>query len=146
MRLVRTVKSQEIFVVRLPFTCDLLSELTRFCRERGIRLGHLSGLGAVRRAVIAYYDQSKRQYENRVLNEPMEIISLLGNISMKEEQPFVHAHIALARRDGSVIGGHLCEGTEVFAGECVIEAFAGDDLVRAPDPDTGLQLWKFPNP
>lgn len=144
MRIVQIVKSQNILVVRLPFACDLLSELTGFCRDRGIRLGSLSGLGAVRRATIAYYDQSKRQYEKLVLDEPMEILSLLGNISIKEEQPFVHAHIVLARRDGSTVGGHLCDGTEVFAGECVIEVFAGNDLVRAPDPETGLHLWESP--
>lgn len=129
------------YVVRLPFGCDLLEALTAICNERDIRLGRISGIGAVRRANIAYYDQRARQYLSLSIDEPHEIVSLTGNISLKEGAPFVHAHVVLANKNGEAIGGHLNSGTEVFACECVIEAFRGPSLERRYDEQTGLSLW-----
>jgi predicted DNA-binding protein with PD1-like motif len=146
MKLVNPVDPVQRYMVRLPFGCDLLAELSSFCEQQNIRLGRISGIGAVRRATIAYYDQAARRYGERHFTEPMELLSLVGNISLKDAKPFVHAHIILGTHEGRAIGGHLCAGTEVFAGECIIEAFRGPDLVRQPDAETGLSLWVPPAP
>ncbi len=142
MKVIRPVEKTQSYIVSLAHGDDLLSELNAFCSRTGIRMGRLSGIGAVRRATIAYYDQAQHQYGTRSLDEPMEILALNGNISIKDGRPFVHAHIVLGRPNGEALGGHLCEGTEVFAAECVIEAAEGEDLVREPDAQTGLSLWR----
>ena len=72
----------------------------------------------------------------------MEILSLIGNISLKDDKPFVHAHITLADQEGRAWGGHLAEGTKVFAGEFVIQEYLTEKpLVRHLDEETGLFLW-----
>jgi len=72
----------------------------------------------------------------------MEITKLTGNVSLKDGQPMVHAHITLADEQGQAFGGHLAEGTRIFACEVIIEAYAGDIFERTWDETTGLSLWE----
>ena len=71
----------------------------------------------------------------------MEITNLKGNISVKDGNPFVHAHITLADKSGKCYGGHLAPGTVVFACEFLIEALDGPVFERCLDEKTGLPLW-----
>ena len=75
------------------------------------------------------------------LNEPLEISSLIGNISLKDGQPFVHAHVILSNARGKTWGGHLASGTIVFACEYTVEVFGGMEFTRLHDEGTGLHLW-----
>lgn len=142
MKLAIETTPQSVHIVRLPFGSDLLQELTRYCREQKIQLAVLSGLGAVSRARIAFYDQQTRAYVERNLDGPYEILALTGNVSVKDGESFVHAHAVLGDDQGRSVGGHLLEGTIVFACECALFVLAGPALVRKPDPETGLSLWE----
>lgn len=135
------IKPSRSFLLRLPYDCDLLQELNRVCSENRVTLGRLEAIGAVRSAQIGFYDQINRSYEFTTIARPLEIVKLTGNISLKDGKPFVHAHIALADRDGSMYGGHLAEGTVVFACECLIQSFDGPPFERKADTQTGLSLW-----
>jgi len=131
-----------IFMERLPHDGDLLKVLTAFCRERGVRAGYLSVIGAVKRGVFSCYEQRQQIYETVILDEDLEITHCQGNVSLLDGQPFVHAHISFARANGETLAGHLMEGTVLFAGELVLREFLGPDRVREKDPVTGLNLWK----
>ncbi len=37
----------------------------------------------------------------------MEVVSLIGNVAMREGEPFAHIHLGLGRSDLTVIGGHF---------------------------------------
>ena len=131
-----------IYMERLPHDGDLLKVLTAFCRERGVRAGYLSVIGAVKRGVFSCYEQRQQIYETVILGEDLEITHCQGNVSLLDGQPFVHAHISFARANGETLAGHLMEGTVLFAGELVLREFLGPDRVREKDPVTGLNLWK----
>ena len=121
---------------------DLYDSILRVAQENRVRVGRVTGMGAVQRAQLAYYDQQAMKYCNRGFNEAMEIVSLYGNISMKEGRPFAHVHVVLSNERGECKGGHLLPGaTPVFACEVMIEEFAGPEPVRNADPTTGLALW-----
>ncbi len=122
---------------------DLLKEITKICQERNIHLGSIEAIGAVQKASIAFYNQTKRDYVIMTINEPLEMTSLTGNISIKDGKPFVHAHVTLADSTGNVYGGHLAPGTIVFACEFIIKTFDGLMLERRFDEDTGLSLWSL---
>jgi len=121
----------------------LLDEITRICREERVRLGWVEALGAVSRARIAYYDQKAREYRFIDMQKDLEITKLVGNVSLKDGEPMVHAHVTLADKDGGAYGGHLSPGTVVFACEFIIQAFDGPMLTRSYDAETGLQLWSM---
>jgi predicted DNA-binding protein with PD1-like motif len=121
---------------------DLLGALTSCAREHGISLGEVQAIGAVSQARVGYYDQAERKYYYLDLNNPREILSLTGNISLKDGEPMVHAHITLSGDDGRAVGGHLAEGTLAFACEFAIQEYrSATPLVRQLDEPTGLWLW-----
>ena len=127
---------------RLAKGDDLLAAFAKICEENGIQLGELQAIGAVTQARVGYYDQFARKYMFLSFPEPQEILSLVGNISIKDNQPFVHAHLTLADQEGRAVGGHLAEGTLVFACEFWIQEYtSGKSLVRHHDEETGLFLW-----
>lgn len=141
MKMFEQVRSDRIYMGRLDFGCDLLEALTRVCMEQNIILGRLEAIGAVQSAHIGFYDQKSREYRIDVLDRPMEITQLTGNISLKDGKSFIHAHISLVDREGKAHGGHLSPGTIIFACEFVIESFDGPKFDRIFDPETGLPLW-----
>ncbi len=134
-------KTGRVFVGRLAHGADLLAELTRIAAERGVSAGRVEVIGAVKKARAGYYDQEKKQYGFRDFDEPLEILALIGNVSLKDGAPFVHAHVTLGDEEGRAFGGHLAEGTVVFAAEFRMEELPGAKLNRVPDETTGLALW-----
>ena len=140
--LVREVKIEKTYAGRLPCGGDLLEEIRKLCKEKNIRFGAFEALGAVQSAKIAFYDQKKRAYREISLPEPMEIASLIANISEKDGEIFIHAHITLAKENGSAFGGHLIPGTVILACEFVARQFDGPVPTRHLDEETGLSLWK----
>ncbi len=139
----RPVRAGNIFMGKLSHGCDLLEELTRICREKGIRLGRIEAIGAVQKARIGFYDQKNKVYDYLIFDQPLELAKLAGNISLKDGNPFVHAHVTLADEAGKSYGGHLATGTIVFACEFIIEVFEGPAFDRGLDEETGLQLWSL---
>jgi predicted DNA-binding protein with PD1-like motif len=127
---------------RLAKGDDLLAALEHCCRANGITLGEVRALGAVSRARVGYYDQAQRQYLYVELAQPLEILALVGNISLRDGQAMVHAHVTLGDRKGRAWGGHLAEGTVVFACEFMLQEYRAEAaLERQFDQETGLFLW-----
>jgi predicted DNA-binding protein with PD1-like motif len=130
-----------IHVVRLNTGEDLLDGITGFAVEAGITAAWLTYLGAVSRAALRYYDQDERVYVDFDVDEHLEVLSGVGNVSLLDGKPFVHTHAAFADEDGKAWGGHLNSGTTVWALEIRIQELIGDALVREPDDCTSLSLW-----
>lgn len=133
---------KNVLIGRLEHGSDLLDELQKICIEQKIMLGRIQGIGAVQRARLAWYDQEKKIYHYTDLEKHLEIVSLSGNISLKEGKPFVHAHIVLSDGNFQSFGGHLAQGTLVFACEITIDVLQDALLERALDNTTQLYLWK----
>lgn len=130
------------FIGRFKVNRDLLGELTKLSKEEGIKLGVFSVIGALTCAKLGYYDQQAKKYIECVnLDKKLEIASCIGNISLKDGEIFVHAHITLADHEGRTYGGHLMPGAMIFAAEYHIKELTGAKLERKYDPETGLMLW-----
>ena len=129
------------FVGRLDTGSDLVVEIERFCTEQGVLAGQVTVIGAVRRARYAYYEQDDHRYRELESDTHHEIVGFTGNISLRDDRPFLHAHATFADADGATVGGHLLKGCEVFAAEVMIRELAGVSLVRTHDDETGLALW-----
>jgi len=129
------------FVGRLETGSDLVVEIERFCAEQGVMAAQVVVIGAVRRARYAYYEQDDHRYRELETDTHHEIVGFTGNISLRDDRPFLHAHGTFADASGTCVGGHLLRGCEVFAAEIMIREIAGVELVRMPDASTGLALW-----
>ena len=145
MAIMKKIKSNRLFLGKLNHGSDLLEEITAICQKEDIRLGRIEALGAVKQACLGFYNQQSREYQFLEFNQPLEITSLVGNVSLKEGDPIVHAHITLADEAGRAYGGHLAPGTIVFACELFLEVLEGPPFERGFDHETGLPLWTMSN-
>jgi predicted DNA-binding protein with PD1-like motif len=133
-------------VARLAFGDDLLAAVGRLAEEHGVTVGEFRAIGALQRGALSFYDQAppdprQRTYVSLPLNEPLEIVSLLGTVSRRDGATAVHAHACLADQRGRCYGGHVAEGCVAFACEVVLDELAGAPLERVYDETTGLALW-----
>jgi predicted DNA-binding protein with PD1-like motif len=89
--------------------------------------------------VIGFYDLERKAYDRIPVAEETEVLALLGNLTVTDEGPRVHAHVTLGRRDGSTLGGHLLEGRAGATLEIFVLGVPGE-LRRTHDRDVGLPL------
>ncbi len=129
------------FVGRLETGDDLVEEIERICADQDIRAAWVSVIGAVRQAAFAYYKQEEHRYMELKSDGHHEISGFIGNISIRDGVPFLHAHATFCASSGVAVGGHLLKGCEVFVAEMTIREMTGVVLERTPDEATGLALW-----
>jgi len=139
----KSVLIERRFMGRFPYGKDLLEEINKVIASENIRSGEIRIIGAVSKAVFGYYDVQSKNYIYISKDEHMEILNATGNISVKDGKPFAHVHITLADKNGNAFGGHLMEGTIIFAAEFVITDYGDNNLERFYDETTGLQLWNI---
>ena len=131
-----------VHILKPEYGSDLLRELNDFVHAQGINLAWFSGLGAVSRATIRYYDQVRQDWVDIEHDRRLEVAGMLGNVSLLDGEPIVHAHITLADGQGRCFGGHLGPNTLVFNMEILLTSLsAGKSVVRKMDAQTGLTVW-----
>jgi len=128
-------------ILKPPFGSDLLRELQDYVLAENINLAWLSGVGAVSKANIRYYDQPKQQWIENQFDQRLEVAGMWGNVSLLNGEPIVHVHIVVADEKGHAYGGHLADGTLVFNLEILLTVLSGPPVIRKMDPETGLTLW-----
>ncbi|KXA95825.1 hypothetical protein AKJ65_00490 [candidate division MSBL1 archaeon SCGC-AAA259E19] len=139
----RTTFNLDKFVIaRAEHGEDLIRFIERVAEKRDIKAGTFTAIGALKKATLGFYNQNSHEYQELKIDRPREMVSCIGNISLKEGKPFVHAHVVLADDNGQTIGGHLVEGT-VFASEIHLKILEGPKLERKHDEKTDLSLWKY---
>jgi len=131
------------FVGRLPHGKDLITSIEDFCKASSIQMATFSVIGAVSSATLGAYDQKQQVYATFTQEEPHEIVSCTGNVSLLDQDSVVHAHIILGNLEGKTIGGHVFSETIIYAAEIDLQELTGNPLERAYDDTTGLMLWNI---
>lgn len=119
-----------------------IAGLTEVARAEGLDAAHLTAIGAFSSATVGWFDLEARDYRRIEVDEQVEVISLVGDVTRAgpdTDEPKIHAHVVLARSDGSVVGGHLLEARVRPTLEVVITETPAA-LRRSHDPATGLAL------
>lgn len=136
------VQDGDKYVVSIDNHQEVVSALAAFCKEQGILCGEISGIGAVNYAVLRFLDPATKKYVDKTFEEQMEISSLVGNISEKDGEVYLHLHANFGRRDYTVVGGHLLSCVLNGACELVVTRFHCK-VGRRFDEETGLNLYSF---
>lgn len=112
---------------------DLLEKLEEFAREHHIPAAAVvSGVGCVSKARV----RDASGVTVRTLDEPLEIVSLMGTLSKER----LHLHISLSREDLTTLGGHLKDGCIVNTTcEVVLQEVPGVAFGRVWDEQTGYE-------
>lgn len=120
----------------------LMLGLHEACQKLKLVGARLNGIGAIEDIELGYYNLHEKRYQTRRLSDgDYELLSFEGNLSEKEGQPFIHAHVTLGKEDLSTIGGHLFEATVAITAEIFITSIEHQPI-REYDPETGLFLIK----
>ncbi len=118
---------------------EAVAAITDFAGVERITGTSLSAVGACSEARLGYFDPQINDCRSTVFGEQMEILSSLCGVATKDDEPALHTHIGLGRRDSSVVGGHL-QLLKVFATWEVILTETPRHLGKRVDPSTGLAL------
>jgi uncharacterized protein len=127
------------FAVVLTTGEEIVSSVTSFATEHQLRATQFTAIGALSHAVVAFFDWTIRQYRNIPVDEQVEVLSLLGDVTLDQNKPKVHAHVVLGKADASAHGGHLVEGWVRPTLE-IIMTETPTHLRRRFDPESGLSL------
>jgi predicted DNA-binding protein with PD1-like motif len=90
---------------------EVLSGLTDLAKAEGITSAQITGLGGLSTALLAFGDPSIGSFVFKLIpiDEKSELVSLVGTISMRGDEPNVHLHAVVALSDGTTRGGHVLE-------------------------------------
>jgi predicted DNA-binding protein with PD1-like motif len=132
-------REERTFVIVFDKGDEVVAGLTAFAAREHLRASHLTAIGAMRDVTLGYFDRDRRDYTRIPLAEQVEVLSLLGVITLDGPKPKLHAHIVVGQADGTARGGHLLEGHVWPTLEVVVEE-SPRHLQRRTDPETGLAL------
>ncbi len=129
------------YLVQLEQGEHVLQRLEDFAKQYRIGFATLSGIGMLQRVILGYHDAETNGYQKKALDEPVELLTLTGDITRgRDGHPTAYAQVILGRADFTTYGGHLVEGTVGPTLEIVIRPQPGT-IRRRHDPDSNLQLW-----
>lgn len=131
-----------LIVARAEHDSDLLQLITELAERKNIEMGVFTVIGALKTAKLGFYEQENHEYREITVDYPCEIASCIGNISLLDGEPFVHAHAVITDETGRAIGGHLSQG-KVFASEVHLQELISSELERKHDDVTDLALWRM---
>jgi predicted DNA-binding protein with PD1-like motif len=131
--------NQRTWIIVFESGEEAVSCITKFATVHELAASQISAIGAFCEVELAYFNIESKQYEKIPVHEQVEVLSLLGDVTLSENQPKVHLHAVLGRRDGSTRGGHLIKGVVRPTLEVVLTE-SPVHLRRKFDPEVGLAL------
>ena len=135
-------KINNSYFIRLERGEKIIESVKSFCAGNKINCGYFFGIGALGEAELAHYIVESKKYTSKILKQPLEIISLSGNITEMEDEVYLHCHITLSDEEMNAIGGHLKEG--VISATCEIFLTKLDaEVSRKYDDFIGLNILEF---
>jgi predicted DNA-binding protein with PD1-like motif len=119
---------------------DLLEGLNAAVREMDMQAGTLQVIGGLEEAVIGYFDPAAGEYVNHRTGH-VEICAGLGNVSLKDGEPFIHLHLTLSGKESAAVGGHAMEGCRAYVVEAYFRKLGGEAPVRQDVEGLKLKVW-----
>ena len=130
------------YVVRLNKGEEVITSLKQLCIEENIKLGEITGLGASDFVEIGVFNVNTKEYNTKKFEGMFEITSLVGNVSTKDDEVYLHIHINFGDEEGLVKGGHLVKATISATSEIILRIIEGN-VGRKLNPEIGLNLFDF---
>lgn len=120
---------------------EVCSSLLKIAKELNINSASISGLGASNEFTVGVFDLDKKEFIGNNFKTEYEITNLTGNLSLKDNLPYLHLHGTFANLK-EVVGGHVTKCIISLTAEMVIKK-TSKKINRIFDNETGLNLWDF---
>jgi hypothetical protein len=138
----RITHIDDTYVIRIDKGEKVIETLTNWCKEQNIHAGTLTGIGAVESASFGHYDLDEKKYYFTQYDEMLEVASMIGNVALKDGEPFLHAHGVFSGPGNQTLGGHIEEMVAGVVIEVALRPLA-KDVVRTHDENVGLYLMNL---
>lgn len=123
----KSKRTEDGFLLVLDVEDEIITSLKQLASSERIGLASMTGIGAVHSAVLGYLDVEQKKYLKRQYGpESVELLSLIGNMSRLDGEPFPHCHVILGDREMRTFGGHLFEAYVSVTVEIFMRVFEGE--------------------
>jgi predicted DNA-binding protein with PD1-like motif len=133
-------KTPKTFILVFETGDELAKGLSDFATEQKLSAASFKAVGALSSVRLGWYNLDSKKYDVSVtLDEQVELLSLIGDVALKDGKPLVHSHMVVGRQDGTAHGGHLLEAH--IRPTCEVVLTEGPiSLHKFIDPESGLAL------
>ena len=131
------------FILVFETNDELARGLRDFASTQKLASASFKAIGALSSVRLGWLNWETKQYEQSVLlDEQVELLSLIGDVALKDVEPLVHAHAVVGKRDGTAHGGHLLQAHVRPTCELVLTESPAH-LRKEFDPAAGVPLIKL---
>ena len=136
----KTKRTEDGFLIVLDVGDEIIESLKGLAADERIGVASLTGIGAIRDAVLGYLDIGQKQYLKREFgSDSMELVSLTGNLALLDGKPVAHLHAVIGDREMRLYGGHLFQAAASVTVEIFLRIYEGE-VMRQYDPDSGANV------
>jgi uncharacterized protein len=135
-------QSPKTFILVFETGDEFAKGLSEFATAENLSAASFKAVGALSSVRLAWLNWESKKYEPSVaLYEQLELLSLIGDVALKDNKPIVHAHAVVGKKDGTAHGNHLLEAHIRPTCEVVLTE-SPTQLQKYVDPESGLALIK----
>ena len=134
--------NQKTYAIILEYNDEAMESILSFARDKNIHAAQFSAIGAFSEVMLGYFDFEIKDYKKIGIKEQVEVLMFAGDISMYKNEPKVHAHVVVGKKDGTAHGGHVLKAyvhptLEIILTESPVY------LKRETDEASGIPLIKI---
>ena len=130
------------FIVRIDKGEEIVETLKKFCEKNEIKLGLITGIGAANKITVGLFETKTKKYHSKEFVGDYELAPLIGNVSTKDGEVYLHLHVNLSDSEHKSFGGHLNSAVVSATCEVIIDSINGT-VDRSFSDEIGLNLYKF---
>lgn len=122
---------------------EVVQCVQRFARSQHLAASRFTAIGACRRVVLGYFEWERRDYRRNAFHRQLEVVSLVGDITLKDQGYQVRMHAVFGQENAGALAGHVLEAQVRPTLEIMLTETPAE-LRRQYDPDVGLALIEIP--
>ena len=140
--LIRDFRQGRCLLARLDHGADIIGQIILIWpEEKEIETGVFSVIGALSRAELGYYDQVSLKYGRIQIEEPVELVSCSGNISLQRRPAFCACSCRSVGPGREWSGEDISPGARSLPQSSIARSFWAGPWKEIHDSITGLNLW-----
>lgn len=129
-------------VLRLDRGEEIIACLKDLARREKIAAADVRGIGALSETVMGCFSVDAKKFVGKEYRGDLELTTLLGSITSKDGEPYVHLHLTVADETGATYGGHAQSAVVGMTGELFIRVLPVE-VDRRFDDSLGINVFKF---
>ncbi len=86
-KLIHKEHGEKTFALIFDTGEEAMSGLVEFAKSNSLGASHFTAIGAFQDVTLGYFDWNSKQYQNIPIREQVEVLSLIGDVALKDGEP-----------------------------------------------------------